>query len=103
MEHQEVKEHSPDFDIAKKVYNEVFEETRPSLRDKESLLQKEDSKLFNKNNITSFILLFALSVHAFFEGIALGLLESEREILYMIVAISFHKWTKLAKIARNLF
>lgn len=41
-------------------------------------------------------------MHAFFEGIALGLLEKEREILFMVIGISFHKWVEALSIGINL-
>ena len=41
-------------------------------------------------------------MHAFFEGIALGLLEEQREIFYMLLAITFHKWVEALSIGINL-
>jgi zinc transporter 1/2/3 len=52
--------------------------------------------------MTTFCLLLALSIHAFFEGIALGLLNTNREIFYMILAIAFHKWVESLSIGINL-
>jgi solute carrier family 39 (zinc transporter), member 1/2/3 len=63
---------------------------------------KEETKLFNKRNVTSFLLLLALSVHAFFEGLALGLIDAEREIFYILIAISFHKCVEALSIGINL-
>jgi zinc transporter ZupT len=84
----------PVFDLNEKLFDEIFEQTRPSLDEKELLLTKEETNIFNKYNITAFLLLFALSIHAFFEGIVLGLLDERTEIFYMILAISFHKWVE---------
>jgi zinc transporter 1/2/3 len=52
--------------------------------------------------MTTFFLLLALSIHAFFEGIALGLLNTNREIFYMVLAIAFHKWVESLSIGINL-
>lgn len=89
-------------DIKRKVFLEVFEQTRPSLTQKELLLNQEENILFSKENLTSLLLLLALSIHAFFEGIALGLLDKDRELLYMCIAICFHKWVEAISIGINL-
>ena len=91
---------APIVDFKKKIYRELFEETRPSISDKDQLLMKEETKLLNKSNITSFLLLLALSVHAFFEGLALGLIDANREIFYILIAISFHKWVEALSIVK---
>ena len=36
----------------------------------------------------------ALSLHAIFEGIALGLLNSNNEAIILFIAITAHKWAK---------
>jgi zinc transporter ZupT len=46
------------------------------------------------SNITPYILLIALSFHGFFEGIALGLQESNKEALFLYIAIISHKWAE---------
>lgn len=56
-----------------------------------------------KEALTSYLLLLALSIHACFEGIALGLQNSSNEIFYMLLAISFHKWVEALSIGVNLF
>lgn len=86
----------------KKIYSEIFEYTRPSIDEKEKLLKKEEMKMLSKENITSFLLLLALSVHAFFEGIALGLLDDDKEIFYILLAIAFHKWVEALSIGISL-
>lgn len=80
-----------------KVFNEIFEQTRPSTHEKNLLLRKENyraSKIFNKENITSFLILLGLSINSFFEGLALGLVESKVEIVYLLIAVIFHKWVE---------
>lgn len=94
----ETPQTAPITDLKQKIYRELFEETRPSITDRDQLLIKEETKLFNKRNLTSFLLLFALSVHAFFEGLAIGLIDADREIFYILIAISFHKWVEALSI-----
>ena len=42
-------------------------------------------------NLTSFVLLIALSTHAFFEGIALGLIKDMGPALNIMVGLLIHK------------
>lgn len=53
-------------------------------------------------SLTPYLLLLALSIHACFEGLALGLQGSFSEIFYMFLAISFHKWVEALSIGINL-
>jgi len=61
---------------------------------------KEKTNLFNRKIVTSYLLLLALSIHAFFEGLAIGLIDANREIFYFLIAISFHKWVEALSIVR---
>ncbi len=54
------------------------------------------------NGITSYLLLLALSIHACFEGMAIGLQDNASKIIYMFIAISFHKWVEALSIGINL-
>lgn len=54
----------------------------------------------SKKNMKTYLLLMALSVHAIFEGIALGIMDEEREIFYMILAIASHKWVEGVSIVK---
>lgn len=47
-----------------------------------------------EKGVTSYFLLIALSIHAIFEGMALGLQENANQIIYMFLAIAFHKWVE---------
>ena len=49
---------------------------------------RKDESLF-----TAYILLLAMSVHSFFEGIAMGV-EDEDEVLKIFLAIISHKWSE---------
>ena len=42
-------------------------------------------------NMTPFILMIALSVHSIFEGLALGLSQTESAVMNMVIAILIHK------------
>ena len=41
--------------------------------------------------MTPFILMIALSVHSIFEGLALGLQTTEKDVMNMVIAILIHK------------
>jgi zinc transporter 1/2/3 len=56
----------------------------------------------SKEGFTSYLLILALSIHACFEGIAIGLQNSRMEIFYMFIAITFHKWVEALSIGINL-
>ena len=43
------------------------------------------------NNLTPFVLMIALSVHALFEGLALGLCPTFRDTMNIVIAIVIHK------------
>lgn len=60
------------------------------------LIPKEE---VNKDKtITSYLLILALSIHAAFEGIALGLQDKKQDLFYMLLAIAFHKWVEALSI-----
>jgi zinc transporter ZupT len=46
------------------------------------------------SNMTPYILLIALSLHGLFEGIALGVMKTIRDLLFLLVAILAHKWAE---------
>ena len=45
-------------------------------------------------HISSYLLLLMLSIHSIFEGIAIGVIIDYQKLIYMIFAISFHKWVE---------
>lgn len=63
---------------------------------------EEVSNKSMSQNFTSYLLVFALSIHAFFEGIAIGLQETYADIFYMSLAIFLHKWVESLSIGINL-
>lgn len=46
------------------------------------------------NCITPSILLFALGIHAIFEGIAAGLATTRKSCIQLLLAIGIHKWVE---------
>ena len=51
-------------------------------------------KSSKKCNMTPFVLMIALSVHAMFEGIALGLFDTQSQVINMMFAILIHKFAE---------
>jgi zinc transporter ZupT len=47
-----------------------------------------------KSSLTPFLLLIALSLHGFFEGIALGIQSEFNGVLFLAAAILSHKWAE---------
>jgi len=47
-----------------------------------------------KSNLTPYLLLIALSIHGFFEGLALGIQTEFESILILSIAIIAHKWAE---------
>lgn len=47
-----------------------------------------------KSNLTPFLLLIALSLHGFFEGIALGIQSEFQGTIFLFIAIVSHKWAE---------
>ncbi len=75
----------------------------PNNPNQSSLINRQSTGTpFNKSNITTYLLILALSIHAFFEGIALGLQTKMSDIIYMVLAIALHKWVEALSIGINL-
>lgn len=55
-----------------------------------------------KQALTSYLIILALSIHALFEGLALGLQDNSNELFYMLLAIVLHKWVEALSIGINL-
>jgi len=47
-----------------------------------------------KSNLTPYLLLVALSIHGFFEGLALGIQNDINSIMILAIAIIAHKWAE---------
>lgn len=72
-------------------------ETRMSPRDSEIVKQHSDHCLTENiysqgmSNLHSFILLLALSIHMIFDGLSLGLLNTDNEVWSLLIALGIHK------------
>ena len=53
-----------------------------------------------KSNLTPFLLLIALSLHGFFEGVALGIQGELNGVLFLGAAILAHKWAEAFTLVR---
>ena len=55
------------------------------------------------SNITPYILLIALSLHGLFEGIALGVMKTIRDLIFLLIAILAHKWAESLALGISFF
>ena len=55
------------------------------------------------SNMTPYILLIALSLHGLFEGIALGVMKTIRDLLFLLIAILAHKWAESLALGISFF
>jgi zinc transporter ZupT len=81
-----------DYDLVKEN-NKTQEDINNSTFDK-SVSMLGGLYWFIKNNATSILLLTTLSIHSFFEGMAIGLVQGKFELLYLFIAITSHKWAE---------
>ena len=58
----------------------------------EEIHEKKNRYSLFQSLFTPFVLLFALGFHGIFEGLALGIEDRKNEILFLLLAISAHKW-----------
>jgi zinc transporter ZupT len=72
--------------------------TKESKIDENVSEPKKDFK--PKSNLTPFLLLIALSLHGFFEGIALGIQGELDGVLFLAAAILAHKWAEAFTLVR---
>ena len=57
-----------------------------------TLSENNKSNLSSNKSIISYLLLFALGFHGLFEGISLGIQKTVKGALFLLIAISLHKW-----------
>ena len=63
----------------------------PSITPKEFYSKiNEEKKVLNL--FTPLILLFALGFHGIFEGLAIGIGDNKKDILFLLLAVAAHKW-----------
>lgn len=53
-------------------------------------------------NFTPIVLMIALSFHALFEGLAVGLGRDSRTVWTLVIAISLHKWAEAMSLGISL-
>ena len=61
------------------------------------------SSLNNTATTTPYILLIALSIHGIFEGIALGVMNTQRNCFLLFIAIIVHKWAESFALGISFF
>ncbi|EGG22379.1 zinc/iron permease [Cavenderia fasciculata] len=62
-----------------------------SIQQQQQEVTKQETTLTNQNYLLPFILVFGLSVHSLFEGLAFGLQSTVPKILDLLVAVFSHK------------
>jgi zinc transporter ZupT len=77
-------------DLRHKVFEEIFEETRPSDGEKELLLKKQENSTYKKYFLT-FLNLFVSIFPSIFEGLVLGLIIETKDFIFFLIAIFLHK------------
>lgn len=78
--------------ISKKKLNKLKRtNSLPTLSLSEINEKKNLNNIF-QNIFTPLVLLFALGFHGIFEGLALGIEEKKKDVLFLLLAISAHKW-----------
>ena len=64
-----------------------------------SMINNKVGEHEHKCDLTPFVLMIALSVHAIFEGIALGLLAGLSETVNLVLSIVIHKFAEAISIS----
>lgn len=72
---------------------QIFFVKEQGLLDK-ALSEGSDKHANKANRLTPYLLLFALSFHGIFEGIAVGLQSSFSQCLNLLIAVCLHKWAE---------
>ncbi len=75
-------------------HNDNLEKKRKSKHTSEIGLENDIDDFKPKSILTPFLLLIALSLHGFFEGIALGIQMEMNGVLFLATAIISHKWAE---------
>ena len=52
--------------------------------------------------MTPYILMIALSMHAVFEGMAVGIMDKKADVINLVVAIALHKGAEAMALVGNL-
>lgn len=62
----------------------------------------ENKKAGSGFSMTPIVLMMALSVHALFEGIAVGLSQTQESVWTLVIAIALHKWAEAMALGISL-
>ena len=113
-------------DLEKKIKESKTKEAKKTKEEKNKLLKEENKNLIPKKKIkrvsnsnishihnhaqikktdsilTSYILLLAISLHGFFEGMAFGVSTKKSETINILIAILLHKWSEALIISISL-
>ena len=78
--------------------------TKESMRqfeiDKEKAIKRIADKEANVTCCALGLIIAALSIHSFFEGLALGVSSQQNDVLGLIIGISLHNWAESLAIVR---
>ena len=74
------------------VHEKIIENKKSLINELRKSVSKENFK--PKSNLTPFLLLIALSLHGFFEGVALGIQKDSQDVMFLAIAILSHKWAE---------
>ncbi len=71
---------------------------------KEAQIEKEKKEGAGiQSSMSSYVLLLALGFHGFFEGMALGIQETVRGSIFLLIAIIAHKWAASLTLGISFF
>ena len=81
----------------------MTEELKENLIDEKSVGEfRPQEKTAKTCNFTPVVLMIALSVHSFFEGLATGMTKDMQSFLSFLVAIFLHKWAAAMSLGISL-
>jgi hypothetical protein len=80
----------PSNDIIHNKFSETSNNTIIEETHNDTYIQRI-KKLFDKENITSLLIILAMSINGIFQGLGLGLMKNKTDLLYLLIAISVNK------------
>jgi len=83
--------------------NEKIVENKKSLVSQDYRSSVKNDDFVPKSNLTPYLLLVALSLHGFFEGVALGIQKESKDVMFLAIAILSHKWAESFTLVINKF
>ena len=97
---EQTPKNKKDKGITKKEKNESKQEKTSDFQ--ETVLKPGTENPSQMSLSTTFVLLIALSIHGFFEGIAMGLQTHKEEFIIIYIAIVCHKWAESFTLGQSL-